>query len=95
LVLVAIGLLGAVLYPRRHRPGPRRGVAYFGDVVRLPSADALREALLDPASSAFEATVDQLWQSSWIVARKYALLRAAIGVLAVGVACLGLAISLA
>jgi hypothetical protein len=93
--VVGVGLLGGVLYPRRHRPGPRRGVAYFADVVRLRSVDALRAALVDPTASAFDATVDQLWQSSAIVVRKYALLRAEVGVLAAAVACLGLAVGLA
>ena len=89
--LVALGvvLLVLVLYPRERVGNAPAGVGYFRDVVRLGSPERLRAALLDPLASSFEVTVDQLWQVSTIVQRKYRLLRTGLAVLGAGFGALG------
>jgi hypothetical protein len=77
--LGCIACLGSVLYPRARIAAPEKGtVGYFSDVVALDSLAALRQALGDPTAASFEAEVDQVWQVSHIVDRKYRLLRWAI-----------------
>jgi hypothetical protein len=47
-------------------------------VVALRSVDGLRAALRDPAARSFDGAVDQIWQVSHIVDRKYRLIRGAV-----------------
>lgn len=77
--LAGIALLGAAVYPRmRVHPPETRTLGYFGDVVALRSVDGLRAALRDPAARSFDGAVDQIWQVSHIVDRKYRLIRGAV-----------------
>lgn len=82
-VAATVGLvcLGSAVYPRAHRASPQRSaLGYFGDIVALPSVDALRLRLRLRATShdELDAAVDQLWQLSHIVGTKYRLIRWAI-----------------
>jgi hypothetical protein len=76
-MLAAIACLAAAIYPRR-RVQPSHeltSVGYFGDVAALGSAVELRGLLTDPGVSALDIWVDQIWQLSAIVSRKYQLVR--------------------
>jgi hypothetical protein len=71
--------LGSVVYPRAHRASsPRSSLGYFGDVVALPSVDALSLRLRSASYDELDVAVDQLWQLSHIVVTKYRLIRWAI-----------------
>lgn len=76
--LAGLVALGRAVYPRAHRPDPRRSIiGYFDDIVRYGSVDALAEALRDgPDENA--VMVDQVWQISPLVHAKYRLIRLAI-----------------
>jgi hypothetical protein len=68
--------LGSAVYPRAHRSdAPRSTVGYFGDIVALPSVDALRLSLQSASHNELDVAVDQLWQLSHIVGTKYRLIR--------------------
>lgn len=80
-VAAAAGLvcLGSAVYPRAHRAGPQRSVVgYFGDVVALPSVDALSLRLRSASDDELDVAVDQLWQLSHVVSTKYRRIRWAI-----------------
>lgn len=67
----AIGMLAYAVYPRVKRRGiiaPR--VTFFGD-ANLESKDDLRSALARSSEGQQELLVDQLWQVSLIVSKKY------------------------
>lgn len=71
--------LGSAVYPRAHRTDLSRStIGYFGDVVALPSVDALRLSLRSASQDELDIAVDQLWELSHIVGTKYRLIRWAI-----------------
>ena len=70
---VALACLAAAVYPRTRRRGRNSKItAYFGDAARL-SHDELAHSLTRATST--RSTVDQLYEISRIVERKYALLK--------------------
>lgn len=71
--------LGSAVYPRVHRADPQRStIGYFGDVVGLPSLDALSLRLRSASDDELAVAVNQLWQLSHIVSTKYRMIRWAI-----------------
>lgn len=77
--LAGLVCLGSAVYPRAHQANPhRKALGYFGDIVALPSIDALSQRLRATPDDELDRTVDQLWQLSHIVSTKYRLIRWAI-----------------
>jgi hypothetical protein len=75
--LASITCLAAAIYPRRrvqtsHKPTT---VGYFGDVAALDSLDQLQTLLTSPGTRLIDVWIDQIWQMSAIVSRKYRLVR--------------------
>lgn len=72
---VALVCLGAAVYPRTRRRGrDPRVTAYYGDVRRRSRAELARSLARDPESA---IVVDQVFEVSQIVERKYALIKIA------------------
>lgn len=88
-LVVSTGLaaLGVAVYPRTRTPGPRPAtIAYFGDVLAADQASLAQR--LDAAPSSKEALIDQLWNVSMIVKRKYLAIQYSLWAMASGlVAC--------
>ena len=84
----AVTCLASVIYPRsRPRQAERlTKVAYFGDVVALDSPAELRGILSQPDVQLSEIWIDQVWQMSKIVSRKYRLVRWAVWLLGAALA---------
>jgi uncharacterized membrane protein len=84
-VVAAIVCLAAAIYPRgRVQPGQRPGdVTFFGDVAALDSVEQLRELLTAPGTQLVDVWIDQIWQISMVVNRKYLFLRRAVRLLGV------------
>jgi Family of unknown function (DUF5706) len=83
-VLAAIVCLAAAIYPRsrtRHHD-QLSAVGYFGDVMALGSPLQLRSQLSGPGERVLDVWVDQVWQTSALVSRKYGFVRWAIRLLA-------------
>jgi hypothetical protein len=82
----ALTCLAAVIYPRgrARKPGRLARVAYFGDVVALDSPAELHSLLSQPDVQLSGIWIDQLWQMSRIVSRKYRLVRLAMWLLGTG-----------
>ena len=86
-------LLAAVYPHRRRRPldgsaGERdQHIGYYADVAVARSAAELAASIRQSATRELELVAEQLLQVSLIVERKYNLVRAAIWLLAAGVAC--------
>lgn len=93
-VALAVVALGTAVYPQTRRVGraPTKA-AYYGDVVQL-ERDELDAALRGAAADLAESVVDQIYQVSTIVARKYARIRFALAAFAGGAALCTLAILL-
>jgi hypothetical protein len=75
--LASITCLAAAIYPRRriqtaYKPTT---VGYFGDVAALDSPDQLHGLLTTSATRLLDIWIDQIWQMSAIVSRKYRLVR--------------------
>lgn len=89
-VLAAIVCLAAAIYPRGRASTPQKPttVGYFGDVAALDSPNELRDRLTQPGAQLLDFWVDQIWQTSAIVSRKYRFVRWS-------VCLLGLALALA
>jgi hypothetical protein len=80
----AILALGMAVYPRVRRAGPKpTAVAYYGDVMEL-SRDELAGALAGSTDHSVQRLVDQVYQVSLIVTRKYSYIRYAMRALGVG-----------
>lgn len=89
--VAALTMLAAALYPRTRARHDRAGVvAYYGDVVRLGPAELTR-ALTGTDTAPL---VDQVRVLSAIVARKYALIKAAFPLLAAAAVLCGAAVLL-
>jgi Family of unknown function (DUF5706) len=72
---VAVLLLAAAIYPRTKRRGGQHSViAFYGDVVRLTDRTVLLAALERSARRDVDRLIDQIYQVSRIVKRKYRLL---------------------
>jgi Family of unknown function (DUF5706) len=72
---VAILFLAAAIYPRTKRRGGQPSViAYYGDVVGLTDRIELLTALERSARRDVDRLIDQIYQVSRIVKRKYRLL---------------------
>lgn len=86
--LAAIICLAAVIYPRNTpRPAQRlTPIAFFGDIVALESPEELRGLLAMPDSRLLDLWIDQIWQTSAIVSRKYTFIRWAVRFLGATVA---------
>jgi|KBSSwiStaDraftv2_1062776.scaffolds.fasta_scaffold737861_2 hypothetical protein len=81
--VAALTALAGAMYPRTRRSRARTDVAaYFGDVVRI-GRDELDRALAVPDTA---VVVDQVYEISVIVARKYALIKMALVLTALSVA---------
>jgi hypothetical protein len=71
----AILLLSAAIYPRtKRRDGQPSVIAFYGDVVRLTERIELLTALQRSARRDVDLLIDQIYQVSRIVKRKYRLL---------------------
>jgi hypothetical protein len=79
----ALTCLASVIYPRgRDRRSKRlTKVAYFGDVLALDSPAELHSLLSQPGVQPSRIWIDQVWQMSRIVSRKYRLVRWALWLL--------------
>ena len=79
----ALTCLASVIYPRSRasQRGRLTGVAYFGDVVALDSPAELHNLLTQPDVQLSDVWIDQIWQMSGIVNRKYRLVRWAVWLL--------------
>lgn len=84
-ILAAIACLTAAIYPRSvTRTGDRiAAIGYFGDVATLGSPLELHTLLSEPGMNVLDVWIDQIWQTSALVSRKYRLVRWAVGLLAV------------
>lgn len=71
-----ICLAGAV-YPRtsRLKGSPARGIAYFADVQRYGTAEAVVAVLREPTNHDLLRLAEQIKQNSTIVIRKYQLIK--------------------
>jgi hypothetical protein len=87
-VMAAIVCLAAAVYPRGRVEAAQKPtvVGYFGDVVALDSSSQLRGLLSESATQLVDVWIDQIWQTSAIVSRKYQLVRWAVRLLAVALA---------
>ena len=79
----ALTCLASVIYPRgrARKSGRLTEVAYFGDVVALDSPAELHSLLSQPDVQLSGIWIDQVWQMSRIVSRKYRLVRWAVWLL--------------
>ncbi|WP_214412204.1 Pycsar system effector family protein [Sphaerisporangium fuscum] len=75
--LASLACLAGAVYPRTgvSEIGDPRTVAYYGDVVRLDSVQALVNALVRTARPDLRGVADQVRRLSRIVDRKYRLIR--------------------
>jgi hypothetical protein len=81
---LAVLLLAAAIYPRTmRRTGQPQVIAYYGDVVALKDRNELRTALERSARRDMDRLIDQVYQVSRIVKRKYRLLASGMWVLLV------------
>jgi hypothetical protein len=81
---LAVLLLAAAIYPRTmRRNGRPQAIAYYGDVVALKDRNELRTALERSARRDMDRLIDQVYQVSRIVKRKYRLLASGMWVLLV------------
>lgn len=92
-VLAAVACLAAAIYPRGRARNAQRltNIGYFGDVVALESSSQLRRLLSEPGIQILDVWIDQIWQTSAIVSRKYRFVRWSVCLLGVA---LGLAVLL-
>jgi Pycsar effector protein len=86
--LATVACLASAIYPRsRAHPAQRlTPIAYFGDVVALDSPAQLRELLAGSGAQLTDIWIDQVWQTSLIVSRKYRLVRWSVRLLGVALA---------
>ncbi len=87
-VLIAIVCLAAAIYPRRRsRSGQRLSeIGYFGDVAALESPIQLHRLLSESGIRLLDVWIDQIWQISALVSRKYGFVRWSVRLLAVALA---------
>ncbi len=87
-VLVAIACLTAAIYPRGRAQTDKKltTIGYFGDVLMLDSPGQLHELLSDSSTKILDVWIDQIWQASIIVGRKYRFIRWSIRLLSVALA---------
>ena len=86
-ILAAIVCLAAAIYPRSGTRTDDRlaTIGYFGDVAALGSPLELHNLLSEPGRRVQDVWIDQVWQTSALVSRKYRLVRWALRLLAVAV----------
>lgn len=90
--LAGVAFIGSAVYPRTRRRGAAwSGIAYFGDVVAA-GRESLEEELRATIASGKSPLVDQLFQNSRIVDRKYWGLRNGLRCLVASIALCGLSI---
>jgi uncharacterized membrane protein len=79
----ALTCLASVIYPRGtlRRSERLAKVAYFSDVVAVESPAELHKLLSRPDAQLSDIWIDQVWQMSRIVSRKYRLIRWAVWLL--------------
>lgn len=87
-LMAAIACLAAALYPRGrvhsvHKPTM---VGYFGDVLKLDSPSQLHGLLSESSNHVLDLWIDQIWQISAIVGRKYRFIRWSMRLLGVALA---------
>ncbi len=87
-VLAAIVCLAAAIYPRGRVQTAQKltTIGYFGDVVTLDSPSQLRGLLTDSGTRLLDVWIDQIWQTSAIVSRKYRFVRWSVRLLGVALA---------
>jgi hypothetical protein len=76
-VLTAVACLAAAIYPRGRAEADQKPttIGYFGDVLMLDSPKHLRELLSGSSAQLLDVWIDQIWQTSMIVGRKYRFIR--------------------
>jgi hypothetical protein len=86
--LTAIVCLAAAIYPRnRSRVDQQLSeIGYFGDVAALDSPVQLRSLLSMPGTQLLDIWIDQIWQTSALVSRKYLFVRWSLRLLAAALA---------
>lgn len=86
--LAAIACLAAAIYPRGSPHSDQRlsKIGYFGDVAALDSPIQLRSLLSESGTKLLDVWIDQIWQTSALVSRKYQCVRWSVRLLAVALA---------
>ncbi|MFI6318115.1 Pycsar system effector family protein [Nonomuraea sp. NPDC050556] len=87
--LASLVCLAGAVYPRTARlPGaPPRGIAYFADVERYATAEAVAVVLREPANLDLLRLAEQIKQISSIVVRKYRLIKWGFWLLLAAIVC--------
>lgn len=83
--LAAIVCLAAAIYPRSRSRNDQKlsEIGYFGDVVALGSPIHLRSLLSESGTELLDVWIDQIWQTSILVSRKYLFVRWSVRLLGV------------
>jgi hypothetical protein len=86
--LAAIACLAAAVYPRSRAQENKELtlIGYFGDVTALGSPNELRSLLSESGTKLLDVWIDQIWQTSAIVSRKYRFVRWSVRLLGVALA---------
>jgi hypothetical protein len=86
--LAAIACLAAAVYPRSRVQKDQKltAIGYFGDVTALDSPSQLRGLLSESGTRLVDVWIDQIWQTSAIVSRKYRFVRWSVRLLGVALA---------
>jgi hypothetical protein len=84
--LASVVTLAGAVYPRLDRRERSGTVMYYADVLGYESAAAVSRALMRSSRLDLERTSDQLYRVSWILGRKYRLIRWGFWFLLVGIA---------
>ncbi len=97
MVLAAIVCLAAAVYPRRRVQKDEKltAIGYFGDVTAAGSPRQLRSLLSESGIRLLDVWIDQIWQTSAIVSRKYRFVRWSVRLLGVALALAGVLIIVA
>jgi len=87
-VLAAIACLAAAVYPRSRVQKDEKltAIGYFGDVTAVGSPRQLRSLLSESGTQLLDVWIDQIWQTSAIVSRKYRFVRWSVRLLGVALA---------
>jgi hypothetical protein len=86
--LAAIACLAAAVYPRSRVQKDEKltAIGYFGDVTAVGSPRQLRSLLSESGTRLLDVWIDQIWQTSAIVSRKYRFVRWSVRLLGMALA---------
>jgi hypothetical protein len=89
--VLSIVLAAVAVWPRFRSNEPTAGIAYWAQVARFPTLEALSAAMDGQPEDAPDRTRHQLWRISRLVRRKYYFVRAAIIATGAGLVFFGMA----